>query len=751
MPYERWVMYRAFRRILYALTAAACLGTVVAPFLCAAASAQGPATAQTSPAPHPDNSGRKRLDDYLDGMAAQYTAQRVAAVAAISTRAAVEARQAAVRQKITALVGGLPQRTPLNARITGETQAEGFAIRRVIFESQPGLRVTGLLYLPTGQTAKSKRPAILMTPGHYPTSKRNDAGVAALFAMHGFVVLSYDPVGMGERLEYPDPAQPGKSLAGQPTAEHGEASLQPMLIGDTLARYMVWDAMRGVDYLSQLPQVDPHRIGAFGCSGGGTVTALLGALDTRVAAVGVACYITSFDALLPALGPQDAEQSDPRFISSGFDFPDWIELAAPRPYAVVSTYSDMFPFAGARASVIEARRFYALFDPQAAGTAAGDSNPIPSIPPIPSGPAWNADTSNQIPPQAPLQFITGPGRHGALAPIMGEILSFFMHNLQPGCDAEHPKLPPEYLQLSPANPMNNLPASTWQVTPTGQVSSSYKDEQTVFSLNKERAEKLMARRKPLIGAELVSAIQKVAGPDARPGAVRYDANLLEQKSGPIVLAANGYEVEGEIGAPEGVGRHPAVLFLVPDSIRGAGQIASANKAKFDALVARGNVVLALTPRPSPPGTDDMKSPLLGPFYLLSLRADLVGKTLLGLRVDDVIRATDYLAGRADVDPERITVFGSGHMGLVLLHAAVLDHRLRHVTVDHVLTSYRSLAEAPLPVGAAEDVLPRVLLEYDLPDLKRALGSRLTATDWLDGSRDLSQTSTPIDTLRKPQK
>ena len=122
-----------------------------------------------------------------------------------------------------------------------------------------------------------------------------------------------------------------------------------MLIGETFAKYEIWDAMRGVDYLASLPDVDPHRIGALGCSGGGTVTALTSALDTRIAAIGTACYITSFDALLPALGPQDAEQSTPRFISSGLGFPDWIELAAPRPYAVLSTYSDMFPFAGARA------------------------------------------------------------------------------------------------------------------------------------------------------------------------------------------------------------------------------------------------------------------------------------------------------------------------------------------------------------------------------------------------------------------
>lgn len=711
------------------------------------AAAQAAAAAQASPAAHPDNSGRLRLNDYLDGIAAQYTAQRAAFVGAIDNRARAVARQAEVRRKILALLGPLPQRTPLDAEVTGETRADGFTIRKVVFESQPGFRVTGLLYVPNGQTSKGKRPAILMTPGHYPTSKANDAGAAALFAMNGFVVFSYDPIGMGERLEYPDPANPEKSLAGHPTGEHGEASLQPMLIGDTLARYMLWDAMRGVDYLAQLPEVDPRRIGAFGCSGGGAVTALVGALDRRVAAVGVACYITSFDALLPALGAQEAEQSDPRFISSGLDFPDWIELAAPRPYAVVSTYSDMFPFAGARASMIEARKFYALFNPAAEGVPAG--NAPPSIPPVPTGPAWNADTTNPILKTAPLQFITGPGHHGALAPIMGEILSFFMRNLEPGSDADHPKVPAAYLKFGAANPMASLPKSAFQVTKTGQVLTSYPGEQTVFTLNRGRADELTAERPAMAGAQLARAVVGVTGVDARPGAVQYDASQLAAKSGPIALGGDGYEMEGELAVPAGAGGHPAVLLLVPDSAD--VELARANEARFDALAAAGNVVLAITPRPSPPGTDDMKSPLLGPFYLLSLRADLVGKTLLGLRVDDTIRAVDYLAGRADVDPKRISAVGSGHMGMVLLHAAVLDPRLTHISVDHVLKSYRSLADAPMPIGAAEDVLPGVLLHYDVPDLTRALGARLTATGWLDGTEDLSQRSTPLKTLEKPQR
>jgi len=92
---------------------------------------------------------------------------------------------------------------------------------------------------------------------------------------------------------------------------------------------------------------------------------------------------------------------------------------------------------------------------------------------------------------------------------------------------------------------------------------------------------------------------------------------------------------------------------------------------------------------------------------------------------------------------------SGHMGLVLLHAAVIDSRLKHITIDHVLTSYRSLLDAPLPTGAPEDVIPGVLLHYDIPELAKSLGSRLTETDPLQGTDDLSETSTPLKTLSSP--
>jgi cephalosporin-C deacetylase-like acetyl esterase len=720
--------------------------------VCAFLSAQSPTASPQRPAairPDPNspaNIGRTQLTNYLDDIAAKETAARRTTIAAITTRAQAEARQREVRKKLLSLIGSLPEKTPLNAKFLGTTQADGFRIEKILFESQPNFPVTALLYLPDTKPGapQQKLAAIVVSPGHGFTGKATDYIFASTFARNGFAVLSYDPIGQGERLQYPDPADPSKTLLKASTGEHGEAGLQPTLIGDAPARVIVWDSIRAVDYLLTRPEVDPNRIGAFGCSGGGTMTALLGALDTRVHAIAVACYLTSFDALLPALGPQDAEQSTPNFIASGLDFPDWVEVAAPRPYAIISTAQDMFPYAGALATATEARRFYSLFDPASAGTPT--NNPQPGIP---TGPTLNPDTSNNIPATANLQWITGIGRHGNLGPITGQIVSFFLTHLAHSNAA--PILPPP--PTPGTNPFalpQSLPKDALQVTPTGQVSTSYPHSETVQTLTLKRYTTL-PKPKPLTTPELQQAIREVTQATVKssdPAPVNTESPpLASPPEGDFhvrhrftLATAPGINIQAEFYRPAD-GKHP-VLLVLKDSLSPALEPSRTEEIKkFRALADAGTAVLVIAPRPSPPGTEETKASVLGPFYLTTLRAELVGKTLLGLRVDDVIAAVNFTSGGTTVDPNQISAQASGHLGLVLLHAAVLDPRIKHITIDHTLESYASLMQAPMPMDAPEDILPGVLRHYDIPDLTRALGPRLTLTDPLPGTANLATSAT----------
>ena len=139
-----------------------------------------------------------------------------------------------------------------------------------------------------------------MSMGHWESGKAAGQLISANLARKGFVVLAYDPVGQGERQQAYD-ARMGRSLIGGATEQHFSNGPAAILMGQSVARYFIHDGMRAIDYLVSRPEVDPDRIGATGCSGGGTQTTYIAALDPRVKVAAVACYMNSFQTLFSGL------------------------------------------------------------------------------------------------------------------------------------------------------------------------------------------------------------------------------------------------------------------------------------------------------------------------------------------------------------------------------------------------------------------------------------------------------------------
>jgi cephalosporin-C deacetylase-like acetyl esterase len=656
----------------------------LAVFVCVLGSPAHGGGRQSQPPP------RHPLTAYLDSVARAHLKERELQVSKIQTREGAERRRASVRATALRLMGGLPappesvRRAPAVRRF-GALEEEGFRVEKIAYESLPGFLVTANVYVPAAGV-RGPFPAVLLTPGHDPRGKVGQYSWGANLARAGFVALAYDPISEGERFQNYDP-ELGASKVGGVTGEHGHADLQTLLLGEHVSRYFVWDAVRGLDYLAGRPDVDAARLGAFGCSGGGTVTAYLAALDERVKAAATACYITSAEELLASpAGPQEAEQSLPRFIERGLDFGDWVEAAAPRPYAIVSTTEDMFPFAGARRTYEEAKRVYGLY-------GAADR----------------------------LQWITGPGGHGALNPVAPDILSFFARWLK-GEDGRQTFTP-----TRPRRPDDLL------CTPTGQLSDSVGGE-TVYSLNRKRAAELLPPRRALgtraelarLQARLREEVRATAAISARPGAsppdvrtagtTRRDGYRLEAVT---MRAGDGLDLGGLLAVPDREGPKRAMLFM--DS-RPAEASAAAG-GEVERLARAGWLVFVLQPRATPAWVDEIKSPLLGPHYLLSLRARLVGKTIAGMRADDIIRAVDWLAARPEVGRAGVAAYGSGPHGVALLHAAALDERIGRVFVENTLAAYRMAVERPLHRNLSEVALPGVLRRYDVGDLLLAASPR----------------------------
>ena len=294
---------------------------------------------------------------WLDRQAQQQLDQRERDVAAILTAEAADRRKVQVRQKLLTSIGGVPNYSgPLNARITGQITRERYTIEKVIFESLPGFYVTGNVYQPI---TRGRFPAVLIPAGHTQEGKPEAQQLAANLAMKGFVALTYDPIGQGEREQTYLP-QLGRSLSGGGGNEHLELGARSMLLGQSVARYFLFDAKRSVDYLISRADVDGERIGVAGCSGGGAIATYAAAFDTRIKAAATACFLGSFRTLFT--GPTaDSEMTLPSLLSNGLDWADLFELRAPLPWLMLATTEDYFTPAGAQPVYEEARRWYGLY------------------------------------------------------------------------------------------------------------------------------------------------------------------------------------------------------------------------------------------------------------------------------------------------------------------------------------------------------------------------------------------------------
>jgi cephalosporin-C deacetylase-like acetyl esterase len=627
---------------------------------------------------------RGMLGRFLRAQAAELLEARRKRVESIGTVAGLDERRREFRAFVWDVLGGEPERTPLKARVVGSIERPDHRVEKVIFESRPGFPVTANLYLP--RPGAGPWPAILFPLGHEDGAKAHHAWQRCLvsLARRGFVCLTWDPVGQGERIQYWDADLKG-SKARSSTVEHTMLGQKCLLTGTHMASFTIWDGIRALDYLVSRPEVDRKRIGCTGNSGGGTHTSYLSALDDRIQVSAASCYITSWKRMLETIGPQDAEQVFPWMLERGFDYPDYIYGHGLKPFLMLCGIRDFFPIQGARASFEEARRLF---------TRLGAADQVEKF-------EW--DDGHGYNPQRRLAAYR-----------------WFTRWLK-GAEEQREEAPVELAS-----------EAELQCTGTGQVATQFPAGADVHTITLERARKLKAGRGK---GDLARRVRELArcmpfeGPARVTGYGWADAPGCRVEK-LTVAGEPGLEMPALLFLPAGEGRHPAVVL--------AGAEGKASMAGAAARLARaGAVVLAVDlcglGETAPKDGGGNWSRAFG-NYDAALTAQLVGRTLPGLRAMDVVRAVDVLARRKDVAPASIQAAGEGVAALPVLLAAVLEKRIAGVVLEGMLVSYQRAVEERLSQGLPELVIPGALSEFDLPELVAALaGRRVTISNAVDAS------------------
>ena len=118
------------------------------------------------------------------------------------------------------------------------------------------------------------------------------------------------------------------------------------------------------------------------------------------------------------------------------------------------------------------------------------------------------------------------------------------------------------------------------------------------------------------------------------------------------------------------------------------------------------------------------------YYTREFRAGMwslhLGQTLLGQRVEDALSGFQVLSNHAHVDARQIHLVGIERAGPVALHAAALQAGVASVSLrDSIRSWVEDVVANPLHKQLIGYVVPHALKKYDLPDLVKILGKKLT--------------------------
>ncbi|HUG81799.1 MAG TPA: acetylxylan esterase [Bryobacterales bacterium] len=536
-----------------------------------------------------------------------------------------------------------PPRTPLNVRTVASDDRGDYIVDNLIFDSRRGFPVTANLYRPKTQTP-GRLAAILSPIGHLIDDGKRDTEVQARsikLARMGFIVLSYDAIGHGERM-----------TSGNTHHEGGFALLP---LGETITGWMVWDSMRGIDYLLSRPDVDPSRIGITGNSGGGLNALYTAAVDDRISAAVVVGYTFEFNNWIKYGGAHGTCS----YLPGLFREMEWFEVAgliAPRPLLMLNGERDpIFPVSGARRASNSTKALYSVL-------GHGDLARFYAVPK--QGHAYSRPYREQMYGWMAKHLL----HDGDGGPIdEGPVETLAEDDPRLLCD------PDERLMLAAPSVVDL--ARREGITASDDLSTA----PTAASRHALR--------------EFIKDL--TAPPDPEPHNLMPIQVERSQREGEpekvYFLSEIGQHIPGLLWVPP-AGTPTARTIIVVDE-EGKGAVAESDLV--EPLRRAGNAVLTIDLRGRGETLGHMGN-RTNNYHLISISV-MAGRPLAGRRGFDLTRAVDFVERRDDLPLDKLTVLGRGDDSLPALLAAVADPRIERIVADQFVSSFVSqMIPAHLP-------------------------------------------------------
>ncbi|MBS3777076.1 MAG: hypothetical protein KGY70_17900, partial [Bacteroidales bacterium] len=548
--------------------------------------------------------GRKVLWSYLMRISAKQYAERDEEFdAALESCDKLIKRRNELKEVYRDLIGQLPEKkTPLNAKVTGVHERDGYRVENVIYESRPSHRVTANLYIPA--EGNGPWPGVLVACGHTDAGKASYyQAISALLAKNGMVALCYDPICQGERYQYFDKRHG--------TTGHTLLNLGSLLVGRSVVGYEAWDGVRSIDYLLSRPEVDKDKqVGLTGTSGGGTQTTFLMALDGRIGPAAPSCYLMRHHRLYETLGPSDGCQHLPCEGKYGIDRADYVLMHAPEPTAILAARrDDLFEIQSAREVGADAEKMYATL---------GESECF--------------------------EFFESDTEHGFTPPHREKATRWMRRWL---CNED--KIVPEEDDVKKYPDHLKKLEGQLQCTQSGQVLKEFSDEKSVADLNFIRARQLSGAREEFwedhSTDECLAKIRRLIGCRQETSEIRVkEAGSLDRDSCRIKKLV--IEREGEVPVPALLfvplnceGELPATLYV---DGRGNKKEAGPDGAVMQ-LVNQNRIVLSIDARGFGETADHgSNGKHCNTEHRVAVLARDIGRPLMGQRVEDIMAALDVL-------------------------------------------------------------------------------------------------------------